>query len=241
MTMTKEALEFLNNQSVTAAEKAIVKVGEDTFVIEDGRVRRFEPNDAPQKISAHTLSGVVTAIKDGLLEAAVKSIQVVSPTKVLVFGEVDKFGNRPELASVEAITPEFPFERYLDQENFQIKMRANFIANEHRNILIKFAGDVTDTNEQSYSDDGITQRATVKDGVASKATAEVPSPAVLKPYRTFNEVEQPESEFIYRIKKSGGDIVMALFEADGGAWANEAMANVAAYLKEALPEVPVIA
>ncbi|GAK31881.1 hypothetical protein WOSG25_180320 [Weissella oryzae SG25] len=241
MTMTKEALEFLDNQSVKAAEKAVFEVGEDTFLIEDGRVRRFEPNDAPQTIESHTLSGVVTAIKENLLGASVKSIQVVSPTKVLVFGKVDNFGNRPELASVEAITPEFPFESYLDQEKFQIKMRANFIANDHRDILIKFAGDVTDTNEQSYSDDGITQRATVKDGVASKAVAEVPSPAVLKPYRTFNEVAQPESEFIYRIKKSDGDIYMALFEADGGAWANEAMANVAAYLEAALPVTPVIA
>ena len=37
----------------------------------------------------------------------------------------------------------------------------------------------------------------------------------LRPYRTFLEVEQPESDFLIRIRE-GGEI--GFFEADGGAW-----------------------
>lgn len=239
--MTKEALEFLNNQSVQAAEKAIIHDGNDTFLIEDGQVHRFEPNNAPAKIGMHTLSGLVTAIKTGRLNAPVDSIQVVSPTEVRVFGLTDQFGNRPVLAESKALIPNFPFESFINQEDFQIKMRSMFIQNDHRDILIKFAGDLVDNNEQAYSDDGITQKAIVKSGVASKTNAEVPSPAQLQPYRTFMEVAQPDSEFIYRINNSNGGMKMALFEADGGAWKLQAMKNVRNYLAEALPEMVIIA
>lgn len=238
--MTKEALEFLNNQSVQAAEKAIIHDGDDMFLIEEGRVRRFEPNNAPAKIGMHTLSGLVTAIKTNRLEAGVASVQVVSPIEVRVFSFADEFGNRPILAESKALIPDFPFEQFINQEDFQIKMRSMFIQNNHRDILIKFAGDLVDNNEQAYSDDGITQKAIVKSGVASKTNAEVPSPAQLQPYRTFMEVAQPESEFIYRINNSNGGMKMALFEADGGAWKLQAMKNIHDYLVKELPELVVI-
>ncbi|MFL1695632.1 hypothetical protein ACJQWY_02285 [Weissella kandleri] len=241
MTMTKEALEFLNNQSVQAAEKAIIHDGDNTFLLENGQVRRFEPNGAPATIDMHTLTGLVTAIKTDALSAQVVSLQVVSPTEVRVFGFVDEYGNRPILAESNALIPDFPFERFIKQEDFQIKMRSMFIQNNHRDILIKFAGDLVDNNEQAYSDDGITQKAIVKSGVASKTNAEVPSPAELQPYRTFMEVAQPESEFIYRINNSNGDMKMALFEADGGAWKLQAMKNIHDYLVEKLPDMVVIA
>ncbi|NQK92942.1 hypothetical protein HO498_01330 [Streptococcus suis] len=60
-----------------------------------------------------------------------------------------------------------------------------------------------------------------------------PNPVTLRPYRTFAEVEQPASQFIYRIDKAG---YMALFEADGGKWKLDAINNIATYLKSKLGE-----
>lgn len=57
------------------------------------------------------------------------------------------------------------------------------------------------------------------------------------PFRTFIEIEQPESEFLLRAKKGYEGIEFALFEADGGAWKKEAIDNIAAYLKENLKEI----
>jgi len=59
----------------------------------------------------------------------------------------------------------------------------------------------------------------------------VPNPVVLAPFRTFPEVIQPESKFIFRMQ-SGPQA--ALFEADGGAWRNEAMGRIKTYLEEQL-------
>lgn len=76
----------------------------------------------------------------------------------------------------------------------------------------------------------IRKEATIKTGIASKGDAIVPSPVKLRPYRTFLEVEQPESEFIFRMRNSGAGVQCALFEADGGAWRNQARKNIYNYL-----------
>ena len=80
-------------------------------------------------------------------------------------------------------------------------------------------------------DNGISQMATVRDGVASLAQAKTPNPVTLRPYRTFNEVEQPASQFVFRINKLAN---LALFEADGGKWKLEAVKNIASYLTKEL-------
>ena len=56
----------------------------------------------------------------------------------------------------------------------------------------------------------------------------------LKPYRTFSEVDQPESEFLLRLSEGAR---VALYEADGGAWTLQARRNVADYLRTALSEL----
>lgn len=48
----------------------------------------------------------------------------------------------------------------------------------------------------------------------------------LRPFRTFLEVEQPESEFLLRVDPDEG---IGFFEADGGIWKLEAKKNIADY------------
>lgn len=68
-------------------------------------------------------------------------------------------------------------------------------------------------------------------------SAIVPNPVKLKPYRTFLEVDQPVSEFIFRMKQDKYDgVLCALFEADGGAWKMEATERIKKYLESELKE-----
>ena len=63
----------------------------------------------------------------------------------------------------------------------------------------------------------------------------MPNPVTLCPFRTFVEVKQPESRFVFRMRQSEGrGVECAVFEADGGAWKNAAMSNVKEYLKKEL-------
>lgn len=238
MDMGKETFEFLAHQAVTAAEKAVIDHGDDTFLIKEDGVHRFTKDDSPRTLQVHTLTGLVDAIKTGALEKTIASIHVYDADRVLVYGQLDEYGHRPVLLEASPFTETMRFGQFYDQEDFQISLRSRFVENEHRQILIEFAGNLVEKNEQNYTDDGFSQQATVKSGVASVAKAIVPSPVTLQPYRTFIEVEQPASEFIFRVQKGPK---MALFESDGNAWKNTAIKSVAAYLTAELPDVHIFA
>ena len=68
---------------------------------------------------------------------------------------------------------------------------------------MKFAGNVEQKNNTTYSDDGRTQMATMNVGVASKADVIVPELRDLVPFRTFQEVKQPHSQFVFRPSDQG--------------------------------------
>ena len=95
--------------------------------------------------------------------------------------------------------------------------------------------------ESATSDDGISQAVAVKAGITSKGVKELPNPVTLRPYRTFTEVEQPASAFIFRCRQDHGKMQFMLCEADGGAWRSEAMKNIKAYMEAAVPGLNVIA
>lgn len=65
----------------------------------------------------------------------------------------------------------------------------------------------------------------------------------LAPFRTFTEVPQPESPFIFRAKDAGAEAIplLALFECDGGKWQTQAMESIKKFLDDAKTGVPVIA
>lgn len=55
-----------------------------------------------------------------------------------------------------------------------------------------------------------------------------------RPFCTFLEVEQPESEFLLRVDPDEG---IGFFEADGGIWKLEAKKNIADYFKANLADL----
>ena len=70
--------------------------------------------------------------------------------------------------------------------------------------------------------------------MATVADVVVPNPVTLMPRRTFFEIEQPASPFIFRMQSGP---TCALFEADGGAWQQEAMQRIAIYLRQKLSKI----
>jgi hypothetical protein len=105
---------------------------------------------------------------------------------------------------------------------------------------LKCAGNISVEEVRNFSDDGVSQQVTGKVGINKLADIPVPNPVVLKPFRTFIEVEQPASKFIFRLHEGRTGLEAALFEGDGGAWKREAMLTVKYYLEDALKDVPVV-
>jgi len=73
-------------------------------------------------------------------------------------------------------------------------------------------------------------------GVALKGFETVRPRVSLAPFRTFLEVEQPESEFLLRVSGAtdGQPPQIGIIEAAGGVWKLKAKQNIATYFKERL-------
>ena len=116
-------------------------------------------------------------------------------------------------------------------------LQANFQPTGDLNLILKVSGNIEKKNNAAYSDDGVSQVVTMQTGVATKADALVPNPARLKPFRTFQEVPQPESNFVFRIGDDE-EPTFKLVEAEGGIWRNEAIQNIKDYLATLLADMP---
>lgn len=233
--MLKEALQYIIGMS----EPTVREINGETY--SDKTLHRIIHNPKADTIKLSTLTSLleyITSDVDALPEKLF--IHVQSPTRVSVFSALDADRDREYLVEVNAQLPRFDFDSFIEHESFCINLQSKFIDSEDRALLLKFAGTVEAGSIAEYGDDGVSQKAVVKTGIASKGEALVPSPVLLKPYRTFLEVPQPESKFIFRMKQDQykNGIHCALFEADGGAWKNEAMELVKEYLRTMLADFP---
>lgn len=232
--MIKEALQY-----IVGLGKAEVK----EYTLPDGKGAVF--SDKPlyevksleslaDHLVLHTLTGLVDYIKSNTDTMAEKMIvEVQSPTQVHLYSSLNRDRDRESLVLVNAKVPHFSFGHFMQQEEFCISLQSKFINSDDRELVLRCAGTVESGTVAQYGDDGVTQKATIKQGIASKVEAQIPNPVHLKPYRTFLEVDQPASNFIFRMRDNHG-VDCAIFEADGGAWEMEAMQNIKSYLQEEL-------
>lgn len=238
MTMSKDAIQYLQETAI-APEDRLVNFDDDTRWLafnNDGDAKEILPRvfNAKESVALNTLSGMVNYIKSNLERIDNKLIlHVKSENMVTLIGTLEIDGSRETLATAKAIVPKFSFDAYYDVEEFNIALQSKFVSNEDRSILLQVVGNVSEDNVKTVGDDGVSQAVTINQGVASKASVKVPNPVELAPYRTFLEVTQPESQFVFRMKDGPR---AAIFEADGGAWRNQAIVNIREYFKEELRE-----
>ncbi|MBC2392236.1 hypothetical protein [Listeria booriae] len=221
--MEKDALQYLVD---------LKKEGEvvDGRIFIDPDLREVRQETAtPFGIS--TLSGLVDYIQSEFDGDDTVMVQVVSPKKVRVLGKMNANKERDKFVNVEAIVPDFDYGRFHDMEDFNIKLQSLFLPGTDRAIILQVVGNVKEEDVRSYGDNGVSQSVVASTGIANVENILVPNPVKLAPYRTFTEVEQPESLFVFRMQDGPR---AALFEADGGAWKNHAIKGIESYLKDKL-------
>ena len=230
--MIKKAFEYI----VGLSEPRVQVINDQVY--SDKPLNRISYIPRATSIEMNTLSSLIDYIKSGVDCFGSMIIHVQSPTQVSMYSALDVERERECAVQVRAQLPSFAFGQFQDHEAFCIGIQSKCIddAATDKALLLRFAGTVEAGSVAEYGDDGISQKATVKTGIASKGDALVPNPVVLKPFRTFLEVEQPISSFIFRMKedKYSKGIQCALFEADGGAWKIAAMEGIKAYLTREL-------
>lgn len=230
--INKDALEYLVSQG--EGKNPIVALPQGTYT--KVRLERVNKPTA-ENLSISTLTGLVDYIKsdiDKLAKEGELLIQIKSHKEVRLYSPLNEDRKRELYIKAETILPDnIYYDRFLETERFNIMLQSSFIDNVDKSILLKYTGLVQNDAVKTIGDNGVSQAVTIKTGVASVGQAEVPNPVELIPYRTFPEIEQPSSKFIFRMKEGPS---AAIFEADGGSWINKAMSSIKEYLVENLKE-----
>jgi hypothetical protein len=197
---------------------------------------RLMPVEHPmaKTLEVHTLGSLADLIMAGFVPGAGVALQVHSHESVRIIGDLaNDTLQREVFAEAKAPAFGFHFGRFYGVEEFIIALKTNFLPSPEVDEIIALVGNLSDEEEVIKADDGITQRVTVHAGVGGVTKKTIKNPVVLRPYRTFREVEQPASEFLLRLQKGGG---VALFTADGDGWKLAAVENIKLYLSKILTE-----
>ena len=225
----RDALQYITSLKEKSMEPKIVEIEGNTYCTRE--LTRYHRFPMASSLSVNTLTALVDYIKGKPEELRETSIlHVVSPTRVSLYSGLIDERKRESLMAAEAIVNEFAFDNYYDQERFLIELQSNFLQTTDLLTIMQVSGNIKSGTTANYSDDGVSQKTTIKAGVELSDVI-VPNPVRLRPYRTFAEIEQPESSYIFRIKDSDRGPVFKLVEADGGLWKNTVMKKIKNYLE----------
>lgn len=198
---------------VSLKETKIFEIDGQTYA--DASLTRIPPHvDRPDCISVSGLDSICKLIRTELEKVDTTiMVQVKSNDTVEVMTTYLPDFSRNTLYRAKADAPGLRT-GFRGREVALIELRSLCIPNEGTAYLLDLLSRMTNENSVSTNDNGVTQ------------TVEIKPRVMLRPFRTFLEVEQPESEFLLRVDPDEG---IGFFEADGGIWKLEAKKNIADY------------
>jgi hypothetical protein len=230
---------------IDLSQPKLVEIGGEKY--SDRNLHLVKTERFAKTIALNTLDGLVDYLKhnrDGL-ELETLSIIINKYNSVLLAGSLtDLMGRQTYVdCSLSQEIKQFPFGSFMDVENFIINVHSLIEDNEKnsategKEYVLSYVKKIRVDDSSDIEDDGITQNITLAKGVSGKLREkdELVNIVKLKPFRTFRELSQPESQFLLRVKwQSSIGVTVALFEADGGAWMIEAKKRIKAYLIDKL-------
>lgn len=216
---------------------------------EDWKEIERKPDPSPTALVCASLASIAAYLDANRdkLELAELAVHVVDHAHVDLVSKLEgEFQQRHRYVRAEfesLFGGGFRFGAYLDYETFIIGLQSLFVQTKTRDDIAMLMAGITENQVKNTFDDGLAQSVTVAAGVALVGNVKVPNPVALQPFRTFREIEQPESLFVLRLQAGaeGQKPKAALFEADGGAWRLTAIDRIGAYLRERLKGVAVLA
>lgn len=231
MTLSKEAIQHIQETAIWPERRHIEVDGRSFIIDKDGIAFEIDRRRV-QSVVLSTLTSMVDFIKNLDFYTEEKLyLNIEGPQEVNLYSSLQSDNKRDTLAHVEAITPNIQFDRFKSAEEMVIELQAKFLPTDDRDLILQVLGNLKEENVKNLGDDGVSQSVTIKKGVASLQDVKVPNPVTLAPFRTYHEVKQPESPFVFRMKEGG---LGALFEADARAWKIDAIQNIKAFFEEQL-------
>jgi hypothetical protein len=209
-----------------------------------GSFERVLYDPRAETITIHTLTGLVDFVRANVDKLDFKKHLAVvkSPIEVDLLSTLSAEGrDRDEILHVvvDDKMRAYPFGQYQTVEEFIILLTSLFEESADRERVIKFVSRVTGGGSFTLSDDGVSQIVEARKNVSGALTGNETAPKIvnLKPFRTFRDIDQPESSFLLRLKLIDEEekvVGACLHEADGGRWRNAAIKGIQEFLEKNL-------
>lgn len=197
-------------------------------------------------VEVSTLAGIADLVKaeleildfEGQFVLHIQDEQTVA----MKHKECDEYGRRLEIIRAKPVPfDRFKFGQWYDQESFVIAVATLFADTPDKDYVLKVASALINEGGTITEDDGLSQRATIKAGLRTKETTTIKPRVDLAPFRTFPEVPQPISSFVFRARCIGESPALMLVEADGGRWKIDAIQRIKETLEAFGLKIPIIA
>lgn len=235
--MLKEFIEHIQNttQPLIHMIDRDIDSGSTFAITSDGEVTEIRPTiDHPDTLHLHSLDALVKLVQTEAAKAA-EPLYITIPDHLTVrcFGRPDpnaRFFRQVYYEAKATDVPGWDEKVQLGFEEAQIALRTRFQETPDAIYAMKLLSDICCGAKLVYNDNGIATTVTTQKGIALQSNEQVRPIITLKPYRTFQEVEQPESIFLIRVNERG----ISFTEADGGMWKLQARETVKAFLEEKL-------
>jgi len=237
--MIREAMQFIAEMS----NGAILKHGVQAYSKHE-LVSLPSPAPLADHVILHTLSGLADYVQEDFDKVCEYGVFIDGPGLVSLCSRLtEDFRQREVVAKcVPFDTKAFPFGRFVEPEDFVIALQACFVPDETTAAVLRVVGNVQSEAVETLTDDGVSQMVAARTGIARINNVSVPNPVTLRPYRTFQEIEQPASRYVLRLKRDGeGMPSAALFEHDDGQWRLAATEAIKVYLAGRELEIPIFA
>lgn len=190
--------------------------------------------DHPDTLPLHSLDALVKLVRTEAVKAKTPLyITIPDHLTIRCFGQPNeeaRFFRQFYYEAHAADVPGWDEKVQMGFEEAQIAMRTRFQETADTIYALKLLSDICCGTKVVYNDNGIATTVTTQKGVALQSNEQIRPIITLKPYRTFQEVEQPESIFLIRVNERG----ITFTEADGGMWKLKARQTVKAFLEAEL-------
>ena len=238
--MIAEAIEKI--QLLANPEK--YEINGETYSTNKNLFRVAPHIDRPEKAKFSSLDAITQALRVEICNDVITKpvfLNVSDHNRVTVFTTYRPGNLQRDVIYEAAPCLPAPLAPWSCHDDAIIALRSQFVPNDGVEYILGLLSRISSDDSVSSEDNGVSQEVTAITGVALKTNETVRPRVLLAPYRTFLEVEQPESEFLLRVKPGDKESKIppkiGIIEADGGAWKLAARKNIADYFRKSLSDL----
>lgn len=230
--MLKAAIEKIQEMT----KPMIQNVEGRIFAVSPNAAQEIRPTlDNPCLLPLNSLDALVKLVKTEALQRYSTPLYLTVPNHETVDcfaqpGDADDRYERLTYYTAHATdVPGWEARTQLSFEEAMIALRTRFQPTPDTEYALKLLSEITTGAKITFNDNGVATSVVTKKGIDLQSNQAIRPIITLKPYRTFQEVEQPASQFLIRVSDRG----ISFIEADGGMWKLTARETIKAYLEEA--------